>query len=446
MPLNPLARLLASLDRSPRRWLLGILALALLARLAIVFLFPETIISLGNREKNDLYARLFVSSGVFGEPVGPLAGQPNSATRPAYAWFLIAIYTTIGRGTYTIGVAQAVLSAVNVLLVFVLATRLVGRRPALGAALAMALYPYPVWHDVHVVRTALDTFFSLATLLFLVELGRTQKLRFAFAAGACAVGAAQATNMLVPFLPIAALWLVVAWRNLPRAIAAGAVLGFAAVLALAPWVARNQVLHGRFIPFSTDNGIAFLKNNNPYILDIVKSNLGPDNAAKYVFDPEEFKLPEAEQDALFWSRGIQWIADNPGDKLELMAYNVLNYWDPTTIRPLTNTFFEGNQQVLETKVWLYRLSFGPILVLGLIGIARRLPADRNTWLILALFAYNTLLYSATYASTRYRIPFDGVLAAYAAETVLAAATVLIRRHAPSSSWRRDRGVVTGAPA
>lgn len=418
-----------SLETRPRTWLVGIMAAALVLRLAVVLLFPETIISLGNREKNDVYARSFVETGVFGELVGRFAGQPTSATRPTYAWFLIDVYAVLGRGAYTIGLVQACVSAFNALLAYLIARRLVGPRPALLAGAMMAIYPYPIWHDVHVVRTGIDAFFSLSSVLFLLELARTRRLVFAAAAGACMVAAAHSTNMLVPFIPVAALWLVFYWRSIRQAIPAALVLALAAGATLAPWVARNYAIHGRATLFSTDNGLAFVKNNNPHIAGLIRQNIGPDPVGQLIFTPEDLRMSEVEADAVFWRRGMDWMLRNPDQKLALMWLNVVNYWDPLGIRPKSNTFFEGNESVWDAKTWLYRLSFGPILFLGLFGMLRRAPIDRGAWLVILLFAFNTLLYSSTYASTRYRIPLDGLFAAYAAEVLLVAACWWVRRRA-----------------
>ena len=303
-----------------------------------------------------------------------------------------------------------------------IAHHLVGRRAALVSGLMMAVYPYPVWHDVHVVRTGLDTFFSLSAILCLLQLARTKKLAWGLAAGAAMFAASQTTNLLLGFVPVAALWLLLYSKSWQWASAATLAVCLGAALSLAPWVARNYALHGRFVPSTTDNGIAFYKNNNPFILDLVRQNKGPDHVMPYIADTliePSSGVGEAEIESIYFQRGLDWIRENPGEKLALMALLAANYWDPTAIRPRADTFFEGSQTVLSLKSLLYSLSYGPVFVLGVTGLVLALPRDRSSWLVLSLFAFNTLLYSATYATTRYRIPFDGILAAYAAGTVLA---------------------------
>ncbi|TAK22293.1 MAG: hypothetical protein EPO26_11370 [Chloroflexota bacterium] len=436
-------RLLASLDRDATRWIVAILLLGFALRVAIVLAFPHTIIDSGNREKNDEFAQVFLASGTF----GTAPREPSSYTRPAYAWFLIALYSMLGRSTYAIGLTQAALSAFNVLLAFLVAYRLVGRRAAIVAAAMMAIYPYPVWHDVHVVRTGLDTFLVLASVLFLLELAESYRVRYAIAAGITMFGASQTTNLLLAFVPFACLWLLFRWRSLLPTLRASVVLALAGGIALAPWVVRNYALHGRFVPSTTDNGIAFYKNNNPFILDLVKENKGPDyvmerlaptfvdasrlglagddcrRAAKLPLDqrPPECRdvVDEAEAEAIYFARGMQWIRENPGQKIELAARLALNLWDPTGLRPRSDTFFEGNESIHTIKNLAYALSFGPILLLGAIGLAGAARKSRDAWLVIGLFAFITALYASTYATTRYRIPFDGLLAAYAAATLLA---------------------------
>src|SRR5207244_855729 len=103
-------------------------------------------------------------------------------------------------------------------------------------------------------------------------------MRYAAIAGACMIGATQATNFLVGFIPLTIVWLLVRWRAWRPTLVAAGVIGSVAVLTLAPWVARNYSLFNRIVPFSTDNGAGFYKNNNPFILDLVQRNLGPDYA------------------------------------------------------------------------------------------------------------------------------------------------------------------------
>src|SRR5207244_1086290 len=96
-----------------------------------------------------------------------------------------------------IGLVQAVISAGNVLLVYLIGRTLTGRSQSVLAAAAMAVYPYPVWHDVHAVRTCLDAAFSLASVLFLLRLFTTRRLIYGATAGVTMVAAAQTTNLIL---------------------------------------------------------------------------------------------------------------------------------------------------------------------------------------------------------------------------------------------------------
>lgn len=392
-----------------RAWLLVALVAAL-PRLAV--LLHERGDILGSfTEKSDDFARTFVASGTFGF----VPGEPSAWTQPLYAFFLIPIYWIFGRSWLAVGLVQIGVAALTALLVYEIGRRFVSARVGLIAAVLATLNPYFVWHDVHVNREILDQLLAAAlTLLALVAAERRQSLRIAALLGAT-LGLAILGNTRLLFLPLLIVaflvWQARAWRG-------ALVLGAACALVLAPWVIRNRVAVGCF-SLGTDTR-ALWKANNPatygvlargaWIDDVPRlpgSPWTPEEAATlYYRDGKRVHVDECGQMRTYRRLVFDFWRDHPGEKARLAGQAVRMLWDPRTIRT------EGRQAaggfVDSARAWVQPLYEIPLYALALAGLF--LVPRRFAWLALGLLAYQTLAAVGFAGATRYRVPWDFLLA------------------------------------
>ena len=396
-----------------RREALEVALAAALPRLAVVA-FERGDILASFTEKSDDFARVFVESGTFGF----VPGNPSAYTQPLYSFFLVPLYWAFGRHWLVVGLAQTAVAVASALLVLSLGRRLLGRTAGLLAALAATLSPYLIWHDVHVNREILDGLVAVALVLLTLRLGEHLTLKRAGAAGAVA-GLAILGNSRLVALPLV-LVAYIAWRvGINRRTEVGAlVLLAAAALVVAPWVVRNRVELGCFAV--TTDSRALWKANNEHTYDILRRGEWIDNVpnlpgapptpevagAVYRQDGRVIKLDECAQMRFYQDLVIDFWREHPGEKAKLAALGAGMLWDPrvtlTEGRPGSGTWLD------VARRWIIPVWFAALIGLGLYGLL--LVPRPLAVLTVALLSYQTFAAMMFAGTTRYRAPWDFLLA------------------------------------
>jgi 4-amino-4-deoxy-L-arabinose transferase-like glycosyltransferase len=403
-----------------RRAAYGVVAAsAVVPRLAVLLKERGDILA-SFTEKSDEFARTLVDHGTFGF----IPGEPSAWTQPLYAFFLAPIYWTVGREWWTVGLVQIVVAAAAALVVYETGRRFLSPRAGLIAALVATLNPYLVWHDVHVNREILDQLLA-AIVVFLTLLATERTRRRGLAVPALlglALGLAILGNSRLVLLPLVVagfiLWRLREWMPALCVVAVCA-------LTLVPWLVRNQVSVGCFT-LTTDSR-ALWKANNPATYDTLARGLWiddvpnlpgappwPELAADLTLQGTPTTVDECAQMRLYRREVLDFWRDEPGEKARLMGQAARMLWDPRQLR--TEGRSEAGGFVDDVRTWVQPLYTIPLYVLAAIGlfvIPRRIAA-----LFVALLAYNTLAALVFAGATRYRVPWDFVLALAAGAAVV----------------------------
>jgi hypothetical protein len=387
---------------------------AALPRLAVLLRERETILE-EFVDKSDRFATTLVEHGTFGF----LPDVPSAYTQPLYGWFLAGIYLPFERSWVAVGIAQTIVAVVTALLVLEIGTRLRSTGIGVVAALLTTLHPYVVWHDVHMNREVLDGLLLAFVVLIALLAYEDRSLPPAAATGV-AVGIAILGNARLVLLPLA-LAPFVAWRVRPglRAAAVGAVVVAAAMIAVAPWVARNKVEVGCYA-MTTDARALWKANNvNTYRvldrggwIDDVPELPGappwPELAADRTLAGMPTTVDECAQMRLYRDEVLEFWEEHPGEKARLAGQAVRMLWDP---RP-TESDESGSGLAREARKTVepaYMLVVYALALGGLLVAPRHFVA-----LAILLFAYNTFAAAVFAGSVRYRTPWDFLLALLAA--------------------------------
>ena len=362
-------------------------------------------------EKSDDFARTLASSGTFGF----LPGEPSAYTQPLYGWFLAGLYWTFGRDWLVVGLAQTAVGVATALLAVAIGVRVAGRYAGLVAGLLLALHPYLFWHDVHVNREVLDGLVAAALVLTALWAGERRTPWAGAALGALA-GIAILGNTRLLLLPLVlAGWLL--WRG-ARAIPVAAVLA-AAALVVAPWVVRNQVQVG--CAAITTDAKALWKANNLATYDVLARGGWIDDV------PSPPGAPPTPEDAAAVGRTVDECAqmrfyreltvdfwrDHPGAKVKLAVQAVGMLWDPRGTKTDEGPGAGGFRDT--ARAWLLPLYTVPLFVLAALGFGA--VARPVAVLFGALLAYLTLTAVLFAGATRYRVPWDVLLAVLAGAAV-----------------------------
>ncbi len=299
-----LAAVSARLERLPRRtWLAAVIAGGVALRIAWVLLFPAPYTSDG-ADYYQLGAHL--ARGEVYHSANGFAEWP-----PGYPLVLALHFAVLGVGSLGVTVANLLLFAGAVLVVFALARRFLGEGPARLATLLLALWPNLVAAAGVASKEMVLVFLLPAVLLLYLRIGET---RTPAGRAAAALGTGLALGFCILTQPGILLMIVLfpvfellRRTSLPRLALTLVLLAAGMAVVIAPWTLRNdRVLHQPVL-VSTNGGSVFYRSNNPlatggFIPNGERSLKGYD---------------ELTADRLGYQWGKEWIREHPGQFLRL---------------------------------------------------------------------------------------------------------------------------------
>ena len=370
-------------------------------------------------EKSDEFARTFVDHGTFGF----LPGEPSAWTQPLYSFFLIPIYWVAGREWWSVGFAQIAVAAAHGArrlrdrAALPLASRGARRRGRGDAQPVPRLARRP--RQPRAARPAAGG-------------GRRPADARSSASGAAgssrrrcsalALGLAILGNSRLILLPLVIagylLWRRKGWQTVGVTLAA-------CVIALVPWLVRNR---GERRLLHAHDGLArALEGEQPQHvrharprrwIDDVPNLPGappwPELAADLTKAGTPTSADECAQMRLYRREVIDFWQEHPGEKARLMAQAARMLWDPRRSVPKAGQRRAASSTTPRTWVQpLYTIPLYVLAVIGLVVMPRRIAV-----LFVALLAYNTLAALVFAGATRYRVPWDFVLALAAGAAVV----------------------------
>jgi 4-amino-4-deoxy-L-arabinose transferase-like glycosyltransferase len=421
---------MSRLWRDRRVAYLIVIAACALPRLAV--LLYERAAILTNFEKSRLLAQLYLKSGTFGY----VPGHPSAYTQPLYGFFLIVVLWIGGFHWWSIGTVQLLIAVATSLSVFEIGRRFLSARIGLLAAVIATLQPYLVWHDLHGNREILDQLLG-AGMFGLALLAVSRRSLWSAAALGLVSGVAILSNARLVLLPLV-LAAFVLWRG--AGWLAAVAVPVVALIALAPWVIRNKVELGCFA--ITTDARSLWKANNPNTYKTLAAGLWldqvpdlpqrvPNHTPPFWVTPEEagaeytengivVDVPECAQTARYEHLVFQFWEHHPGTKVKLAIQATQMLWSP-------RAGLEGDQSasVDPLRKWGEPLYTLPLFALAIAGLFFVPLAVRV--LALIFIGYETAAAGVFAGTTRYRVPWDFVLALLAAAAIDRALQALGRR-------------------
>lgn len=400
--------------RDRRLWRLVGIACAL--RVAYVLLYPQQPVAGDAIAYDQEGYHLAFSHGVLQGNEGPV----HLSKGPVYPLFLAGIYRVAGHSHAAVRVAQAVISALSVALIFLLARMVLGRTAATTAGLLAALCP-PFMSYAGLLLTETLSVFLLAAYVAAAAQGiRTMRLGWWAAAGALAgvlILHRQETLLVLAATGIAA-W---RWRTGRRRL--GLLLGMAALVML-PWVARNYAVYRQWVLVNPQQGAAVWLSAN------WEEWHAQDPAYRALIDGQG--LNAVEQDRRLLQAGLRSIVEHPGRYAALCLQRIPQMWvggHSHTVAGLEDSLGAYWDRGAWAKVAAKALMFGVnmlIIALGVLGMGiawRRGPApphgaglaDRRLLALLVIpVAVTAVVHVALFATIRYQVPMMPFMTLFAA--------------------------------
>jgi len=393
-------------------------AAAILPRLGVL-LHERGTITAAYVDKGDVFARTLIAHGTYGF----IPGRPSAYTQPLYGWFLVPLYWIFTRSWVVVGLAQIAVAAATAILVYEIGRRWISPLAGLLAALAATLHPYLVWHDVHMNREILDELLAAAVVLLTLLVAERFSLLLAVGLGA-ALGLAVLGNVRLAVLPVViAAFLLVLGR---RAAVLPAVVTLAvAAIVVSPWLIRNEVSVGCFT--LTTDGRALWKANNANTLRTLEHGKWIDDVpgipgapptpqdAGAIYRETGRVIPTDECAQMHYYRhlALQFMRHHPGEKAKLAGLGAQWLWQPSVTktegRRGAGSSLDVGRSVVEPAFMIALYVLGAI---GLFLVPRRLAA-----LAVLLLGYDTLTAMLFAGETRYRVPWDFLIALCAGAAV-----------------------------
>ena len=406
------------------RWTYGLVAAACILPRLVALLAERGAILASFTEKSDDFARVFIDHGTF----GLVPGFESASTQPLYAFFLIPIYRVFGRNWEAVGGAQILVALLAALLVARIGRKWLSPAAGLLAGLAATLHPYLFWHDIHVNREILDTALAAGIVALTLTLAERRRTRTAAGLG-LVLGLAVLSNTRLILLPLAVALFLVALRGDRRRLTVLAVVALAgAALVVLPWVVRNRVEVGCYAVTTDAKALWKANNLNTYdtlahdrrwidnVPELPNAPMTPEQAGDdWRVNGRITRVDECAQLTLYQREVNSFWRHHPGEKAKLALQAATMLWDPRAFETDTAQVTRGNLQSF-VKGWVVPIYMIPLYVLSLFALFR--VRGRLIALAAVLLAYDTVAAMVFAGATRYRVPFDFLLALGAAAAVV----------------------------
>ena len=404
---------------------------AALPRLAVL-LYERNDILEAFTDKSDDFARTFLAGGTYGF----IPGIPSAYTQPLYGFFLIPIYWVADRSWLTVGLAHIAVAVATAWLVYAIGRRVTSQGIALLASLLATLHPYVVWHDVHLNRELLDQALAAAVvLLALIAAEKGRSLWWAAALGG-ALGLAILGNARLILLPlVVGTWLLARKGWAHHGLAGLLVVCAVTALVLAPWVVRNKASVGCFAVTTDARALWKANNLNTYdvlarggwiddVPNIPGAPPSPQDAGTiYARTGRIVEVDECAQMRYYRQLVLDFWREHPDEKLRLVGQAARILWQPNVLetegRPGAGTWQDDARSIVEPA---FMIALYALAIVGLLVLPRSFVS-----LTLLLLAYQTFVAMLFAGATRYRVPWDFLIAILAAAGIGAIARWITRR-------------------
>ena len=288
---------------------------------------------------------------------------------------------------------QCVIGALTCLLVYRLGRVAFNAETGWIAAAIAAVYPFFVFYCGLLLTETLFTFLFVLLMCSLLQLrarlGVWRSIWTGAVWGACVLLRASMLTFVAFLLPF---WLISVERKV-RGLLCWSVCVLAGALIMSPWVYRNYVItNGKFVPTTLMVGESLFEANSELAtggpaLDIVE------------FPKEAAGMNEYDRDRFLFRQAVGYMFHHPHRTISLAIEKFRRTWN---VFPNYEGYRSNFYRVVSAA------SYGPVLLLALIGLVGFARPGRVVLLLCVPLIYFALLHSIFVGSTRYRTPLMSV--------------------------------------
>jgi 4-amino-4-deoxy-L-arabinose transferase-like glycosyltransferase len=394
-------------ERHTRQLAWILFGLALVVRLTALALFPNTALSTNARNSIIAGASLILQGQFLANPDFPLLIPPLPAL------FMAGIQALFGDGLTAAKIAQVILDAWLVVVVFAIGRAAFPYAAAVLGALALTVYPVAVTVPIFIGTEALFTLLLALFVLYAVKALERQTALWFMVAGLF-LGLATLTRGTTQFFPLF-FFAFLAWSQ--RHHLNARIVGFAAFFAVGmavvvgPWAARNVIVLDAFIPASI-SGQPLLHGSREdfWLIDDRRQNLPRYyeylRTQKGITVAEDASWPERDR---FYR---QATVESYRERWQTEPFSFVPYYAKKFARLWYGTESGRNQ-------WIMVAINLPVYVFGLVGVWRlRQTRSNAARFLVVLLTYFVAVHVAVFAYFRYLVPIMPYVLLLAADGAL----------------------------
>ena len=319
---------------------------------------------------------------------------------PLYPLLLSAVSMVFGKGYAVLYAAQAFLSTLTCLLIYLITKETFGRAAAFIALAAAAVYVDTIWYSA--VLMAETTGLLFLTLTVYLMLKRKHP---------ALSGAAFGLACLTKGLYLIALPALCAWNIIRLGFKEGTLhslkLAAVSLLLILPWTIYNSRRYHSFVLLEPHTGVAMMMGHNPAATGGCDYYFVGQDYAKFLYDPA---LTTLQRDAQAKQFAINYMLHNPGRELQLFALKFSKFWSFRTHFDFNDGPYPLRRYFFLASIIMHMLIF-PAFVLGAVFSLDNKDALVSVLMITAYTLVFTVIFSAFGRMRFSLVPFMLILAA-----------------------------------
>jgi 4-amino-4-deoxy-L-arabinose transferase-like glycosyltransferase len=365
-------------------------------------------------------------------------GEPTTNRPPLYPLFLAGVYHFSGLDNFqAVRLAQAGISLLTVLLLYLTGTEIDGRRTGLLLSGLYCFYPSMLIYNNLLLTEVLFTFLLCASIYSLALLHKGGKIWVAVISGTLLALAALTRSVLwlLPMVlcPCLAFTLSAPFRK--RLLLISALLA-AFIITLTPWAIRSTRLEKTLTIIDTSSGRNFMMGNyrhTPLYRAWDAITLEGERSWHHelvLAHPELPQTTQGQRDRLAMYGGITFALHNPGLTLERDFIKFFNFWqlERELLAGAGRGYFGSLSLPLLGALAIAIVgSYVAIMITGIFGIIMAAPSRAYHWLLLCIIVFVCAMHSISFGHSRYHLPLIPFIAFYAARAIVSWRAILRRR-------------------
>lgn len=373
-------------------WLLSILLLNLLIRLAFITLFTHW----DESGLMDSSRYLRVAMNILHKRGFTEWSYPSAFSPPLYPLFMAGIFRIFGMNTIIIKVIQILLNVLTSVWIYLIGSTVFNRRVGLLSAFGIAINPDIIVMSGSLYTETLYIFLSCLTFACLVYALRFPRKTWAWWLTGIMMGLSILTRHIMILYPIMMLGTVVIFSSLHVLRRPVIHLSLACYLLLIPWTVRNYVIFDQFVPVASGAGGGLwhgsdTSNGGRYQYDLSK---------QVILEETKGSEGQVEKDRVLLDKSIKTIARSPMVFLGMTVKRFLRFFTQ-----VYEDVPQGNARQLNPAIMtVLVVSYYPVLIFCVFGGILSIRQWRILFPFYWIIIYSGMIYSIMMVIPRYRIP------------------------------------------